>query len=215
MNRILKTLAPMALAVAACVSQVVHAGVIAAPVAVVADTMGTAAGSTANLINQSGLSTGYVSGVTDFASYIGGGPTHVLNSATTAWASNSGPTLGYLDFDLGSVLSIQNFALWTQGNTNAVNSFTLFSALDPGFTMSLANLGSFNAAIGLNAQTFAVSGNGEFVRLQINSIHGGPNVNIGEVAFDVAAASTVPEPASIALLGLGLLGFGISRRKKS
>ncbi len=203
----------LCLALLTSLPHVASAGVIRSPVAVISNTMGTAGGSTGLMIDESGLSSSFVSGVTDFGTYIAGNPTHAVNAATNAWAGNA-RTFGYLDFDLGSVLAIYSFALWTQSNGNAVNSFTLTSALDSGFTSGVMNLGTFNAAIGLNAQIFGVSGVGEFVRLTVTSIHGGNNVNIGEVAFDTTTQN-VPEPESLALVGLALAGLAATRRRKA
>jgi len=168
--------------------------------------MGTAGGSTDNIINQSGLSVGYTSGVTDFDSYVS---THPTNDATNAWAGLTGPVLGDIVFDLGSVFNVDSFALWTQSNTNAIDAFSIL------VNGSLA--GSFNAVIGTGpnvaAQIFDLTMfAGQFVTLQVHSIHGGANVNIGEVAFE---AASVPEPTIIMLLGIGLAGLGFSRKKKA
>ena len=176
------------------------AGAILSPVAVVGNTLGLAGGSTGHLIDHSGLSANFISGQTDYDTYIGAGPTHAVVSASTGWASSANTTPGYLEFDLGSAFSISAFAMWTQNSNLAVNNFTLISASDTGFTSGVTNLGTFNAAIGLNAQSFAVTGAGEFVRLQVNSTHGGSSVNLGEVAFDV---QVVPEPASFGVLSVG------------
>jgi hypothetical protein len=135
-----------------------HAGTIRSPVAVVGNTLGTAGGSTGHLIDQSGLSVGFISGQTDFETYINLAPTHAVVSASTGWASSANTMPGYLEFDLGSDYSISTFAMWTQNTFLAVNSFTLSSALDAGFTSGVTALGSFNAVIGLGAQTFSVSG---------------------------------------------------------
>ena len=188
-----------------------HAGAIQSPVAVVANTIGSAGGSTGHLIDQSGLSIPFISGETDFETYISLNPTSAAVSATTGWAAIATGLPGYLEFDLGSVVSISAFAMWNQNTTLSVNSFTLSAATNESFTSGVTNLGSFTAAEGLTAQTFIVSGVGEFVRMEINSTHGGHDVNLGEVAFDT---EVIPEPISLAVFGTGLMGLGLVRRRR-
>ena len=165
------------------VSTEASASAISSPTAVIGNSMGTAGDSTAHLIDESGLSILFTSGVTDFNTYIGSGPTHDVNADPNAWAGLGGPALGFLEFDLGSVYQLTDFVLWTQSNGNAVDSFNLFSAPDASFSTGVTNLGAFNAAIGLGAQVFAFSATSQFIKLQVNSVHGGLDVNIGEVAF--------------------------------
>ncbi len=187
-----------------------NAGVILSPVSVVATTLGGTP--TSHIIDGSGLS--FISGVTDYDTYVAGNPTHAalqFISNPNGWASATGFAGKFMEFDLGADYDMLSFALWTQSNGGAVNSFTLSSAADQNFTTGVTNLGTFVAAIGLNVQTFTITGTGEFVKLQINSDHGNATVNIGEVAFDVVP---IPEPTAITVLGLGLAGLGQVRRKR-
>ena len=199
-------------------SSAATASVILSPTAVIGNTMGTAGGTTDNIINQTGLAPGFVSGVTDFAVYIATNPVHDRNDASNAWAGDSegfgSPVLGNIEFDLGDIYQLSSLALWSQSNMNGIDSFSIFTSLDAAFT-SVTDIGTFNAAVlsPITAQTFAMPSTAQFVRLKINSNHGGSNVNIGEVAFEV---SNVPIPAAVWLFGSGLVGLAcITRRKKA
>jgi hypothetical protein len=189
------------------------AGTILSPIDSDGNTLGSVGGgSPTNLINQTGLSPNFISGVTDFETYISLGPTSASVTGSTGWvsASGSGVLGGYLQFDLGANYALSGFVLWNQNNNLAVNSFTLIVASDASFTSGVTNLGTFNAAEGLNAQTYTLTGEGEFVRMQINSSHGPNQVILGEIAFD---ATLIPEPGSLLVLGMGWAGLGFARRR--
>src|SRR5262245_6199090 len=90
-----------------------RAGVILQPASVSTD-MGTGLGSPNRVINQSGLSAGYTSGVTDFDTYIARKPTHNSSDGRNIWGSDFSNT-GNFDFDLGGTYAIGAFALWNYG----------------------------------------------------------------------------------------------------
>lgn len=82
-----------------------------------------------------------------------------------------------------------------------------FSLLDDGNTVF-----SVNASIaGLDVFSFiGFDGFGLFDTLVISTTNSSQFIGIGEVQYGAA----VPEPASLALLGLGLFGFAAARRRK-
>ena len=162
-----------------------------------------------NLINQSGLSSGYTSGVTDFDTYIASSPTHNGNLTGSIWFSTQGNRTGDLEFDLGSILTIQSMALWNRGSDASDNiiGFTLFADDNAAFS-SPTSLGGFTAnpntgstsAVLPEVFTFTPTA-ASHVRLRITSPNGsGLFTSAGEVAFE---SSAIPEPTSLLLFATG------------
>jgi uncharacterized repeat protein (TIGR01451 family) len=146
-----------------------------------------------NAINQSGLSAGYTSGLTDFDTYIGSAPTHSVQSGNT-WFSAIGVTTGFFDLDLGGTHTIQSLALWnesqTQGELQGVNAFDLYGDVNADFSTAVF-LGSFNATDGLTvAEVFEfVPTTMAYLRIDILSNHGASCcVGIMEIALETGDA---------------------------
>lgn len=207
-----------------------NASVIVSPVSVTATPPGVFPPSSAGaLIDQSGLSAGYTSGVTDFSTFVAT-TTHVNPSIPanfgTAYISDP-PGLGNpppvnLDFDFGSPVSLTQLALWNDTDSQAVNSFSVFSATDGTFATTTL-LGTFNATqnpflLTVPAEVFDFTdATAQFFRMTVNTTFpGGGRVHFGEVAFEQALEGPLPEPGTLSLFGLGLAGMGLmgSRRRR-
>jgi len=157
-----------------------------------------------NVINQSGLSVGYTSLVTDFTTYISSNPTH--NTTNNDWFSTPGTITGNFDFDLGGAFTIEALSLWDIGgnNNSSLVGFTLLAGSDATFSSSTV-LGTFSANPNTGPLTAALPQvfnfsptAASFVRMQITSNNGAGQTGFGEAAFAVV---TSPEPASIFLCG--------------
>ena len=196
----------------------VKAGVITSPSAVIGNSMGTFSSvtpGTPRLIDQSGLPA-FTSGVTDYATYLAAIPTHAVFANSNAWASASGRLTGFLDFDLGSSRTISGVTLWNQGNNQSIQNFTILISNDSTFGSS-TNAGTFNALQSLSPSSSVLGATvGQFARLIVNSNYGSTlTTTLGEIAFDTTdSVSPVPEPASIAMWGVGALGMMFARRKR-
>ena len=173
------------------------------------------------LIDQSGLSIGYTSGVTDFETYLALDPTHA-NNRDKIWATNNNVRTATLDFDLGNTKLIDGLALWNRGDDIGpqIKDFEVYASADASFT-NLTLLGSYTADtnLGTNIATRAEViefglVNTQYLRMNLLT----PNfptsiLSAGEVAFR-EQQNVVPEPSSLNLIGLGVLGLVTLVRKR-
>ncbi|TWT33432.1 hypothetical protein KOR42_53770 [Thalassoglobus neptunius] len=170
------------------------------------------------LVDQSGLvdrdtrqPNGYVSGVTDFDTYIASGPVHI-DTSNAIWATNADVTTAIIDFDLGGQFTIDGMALWNRGNNldNQIGNFELFADDNNAFTSPVI-IGSYLADGNLGDSLFTgvevfrfTATTASHIRMSITSnLHwnGSGILSAGEVAF--RQANSIPEPATGFLIVTG------------
>lgn len=195
-----------------------HAGVIVSPTAITANA--TFPGyDVGDLINQSGLTAGFVSGVTDFDAYIAGDPRHSW-ALENEWFSPFNTAGAVLEMDLGATFKLLSLALWTDEYWGAGKVTIATSTDGVSFTDVGDGLPSDWATGPQNypADVFALNpSSARYVRLTLSDCpqplsapEGG--CGLGEVAFE---AGGVPEPDTWAMMimGFGLLGVAARRRR--
>ncbi|WP_135507158.1 discoidin domain-containing protein [Roseovarius aestuariivivens] len=173
-----------------------------------------------NAIDQTGLSSTYISGVTDFDAYLATNPTHnTLN--TTEWFTATPVSSATLVFDLGSVLSLDRLALWHEDGAGFTSA--LLSSSTDGVNFS--SLGSISplaspANIDYGAQVFGFGSvtSLQFFRMELSGCPqaGGLSFSgcgLGEIAFSRVAAIPVPGAGLMLLTGLGI-GAAVGRRRR-
>ncbi|UZE94585.1 PEP-CTERM sorting domain-containing protein [Alkalimarinus alittae] len=136
-------------------------------------------------------------------------PSHTVEETYTSTGIDAVSSLNlalYLDFNRLNRGAFVNFDVLI--NSIVVGGLTF----NEGDSLGLYNFSySFAEIIGLGTYTLTLAAT-NFVPSGDGSVGFSESESFAQLSGDVAS---VPEPASIALLGLGLIGFGLARKRKS
>lgn len=215
-------LAALPAALALCAPILASAAVVLAPVSATVDFGGEAgeAYGIANVFDQSGLSDGYESGVTDFDAFVSYEPVHSASSAYREWFGEIGQTTARIVFDLGAVYRLTSLALWNEEAGGAGR--IVFSSLTQAFAdVSPTDNPGGARFYGADRFDFAPVTT-RYIVMEMSGCPQGEGAyagcSLGEIAFggEAEASAAVPEPASWAMMILGFGGVGaIVRRRRA
>ncbi|MCA9248417.1 MAG: LamG domain-containing protein [Planctomycetales bacterium] len=129
-----------------------------------------------------------------------------------------------IKFDLGSDQSIGAVKIWNfheAGQTDrGIDEFAIYQSDDDTIysLVGTYNLTQQSGSLTVAHDVIDLNGlnvNAQYLRFNLSSNHGDAGFyGLGEVRF-FAAAATIPEPSSLALLGLSLLGLSLRRRRRA
>lgn len=170
------------------------------------------------------------------SSAMSGGPTYLNGLQVNGAGTNVGGEWGFKNFSVGTFNSgISSSGLggtFGQSNFNGLNldGPVALGGLEYGITSAGDNLATDNGgirrhAITKNSVTFLLDITGPFTLNQINAVsfqygtalvepHFTGSCVQGTPGCGTITIQAIPEPASIALVGLGLLGASLARRRR-
>lgn len=169
------------------------------------------------VVDQSGLSVGYTSMVTDFDSYVASHPSATATTGSV-WTSSQGTRAGNFDLSFGTPYVVDAIAFWNLGTSDpsAIQTFTITLSNDPSFAVSTIFTG-FTAgrpgtgqAADVQVFNFAPT-SASYLRLGVVNTWSPTSFGTG---FNEIGVRVVPEPGSVWLLGTGALLWAGRRGRK-
>lgn len=177
-------------------------------------------GDLADTHNQSGLRTGYTSGVTDFNTYLAGTPKHTSVFANAEFAASGSPPITVI-YDLGQAIDLTGIAFWNEDDLGVAQFDVLTSTNGTDFNILLSGLTPTDnpASSDYAADIYTFASNDDTTHVRFDLQGASANIGLGEIAFGGTSSTmnppgVVPEPTSFATWGLLVGAVAAVRRRR-